>query len=104
MDQRTLAPREYVQDGQIVLNIGPDASNRLQMGNELIDFQARFAGTPRQLSIPVDRVMAIYARENGAGMSFEVEDVAAPSASNENTDPDEPPRPPSGRPYLQRVK
>jgi stringent starvation protein B len=60
-------------DGQIVLNLGPDATNKLQIGNELIEFQARFGGVARKLSVPVEQVSAIYSRENGAGMAFEIE-------------------------------
>jgi stringent starvation protein B len=66
-------PREFVNDGQIVLNIGRDATNKLVIGNDFIEFQARFGGVARELSVPVARVTAIYARENGAGMAFEIE-------------------------------
>src|SRR3954467_10022002 len=71
VDARTRVPMEYVRDGEIVLNIGPLATNRLQVGNELIECTARFAGTVRELLIPVACVASIYARENGHGMSFE---------------------------------
>lgn len=114
VDARTSVPREFVRDGQIVLNLGPDATNKLQIGNELIEFQARFGGVARQLSIPVEQVSAIYARENGAGMAFEIETAktgvfadaptvtAAPEAPDDP--PPEPPVPESGRPKLQRIK
>ena len=72
VDARTLVPREHVHNGEIVLNVSSMATSRLQLGNDLIVFQARFGGTPRELSIPVDNVSAIYARENGHGMAFEV--------------------------------
>ena len=114
VNARTSVPREFVRDGQIVLNLGPDATNKLQIGNELIEFQARFGGVARQLSIPVEQVSAIYARENGAGMSFEIDaaqagafaDAPAVAASSEAPDelPPEPPPPESGRPKLQRIK
>ena len=114
VNARTSVPREFVRDGQIVLNLGPDATNKLQIGNELIEFQARFGGVARQLSIPVEQVSAIYARENGAGMSFEIDaaqagafaDAPAVSASSEAPDepPPEPTPPESGRPKLQRIK
>ena len=111
VDGRTRVPREFVRDGQIVLNLGPDATNKLQMGNEYIDFQARFGGVARELSIPVERISAIYARENGAGMAFEVEDGdggeavdAADAATTPSEEPPEPPRPDPGRPKLQRIK
>src|SRR3954463_5060049 len=77
VDSRTRVPMEYVRDGEIVLNIGPLATNRLQIGNETIECTARFAGTVRELSIPVVSVAAIYARENGHGMSFETGAQAA---------------------------
>ncbi len=113
VDARTMVPREYVRDGQIVLNLGPEATNKLQIGNELIEFQARFNGVARQLSVPVGQVSAIYARENGAGMAFELEDessvpdgeafIEAPEADADD-EPPEPPRPEAGRPKLQRIK
>jgi stringent starvation protein B len=106
VDARTRVPREYVKDEQIVLNIGQDATNQLRMGNEYIEFQARFGGVARELSIPIERVMAIYARENGAGMSFEVSDTPEPpdeSLLSPQTPPPEPP-PAGSRPKLQRIK
>lgn len=115
VDERTRVPREFVRDGQIVLNLGPDATNRLQIGNDLIEFQARFNGVPRELSVPIDRVAAIYARENGAGMAFDVvsQPASAPSrtpidapVSSDDEEPSEPPptKPEGGRPKLQRIK
>lgn len=107
VDALTRVPMEYVKDGQIVLNIGPIAVERFKMGNDLIEFSARFNGTGRELSIPVGAVSAIYARENGQGLSFEVTaaDAAAPAgpASGSDETPPEPPRP-SGKPSLRRVK
>src|SRR5205814_2503975 len=73
VDSRTRVPMEYVRDGEIVLNIGPVAASRLQMGNEVIECTARFSGITQELVIPVASVAAIYARENGQGMSFEPE-------------------------------
>lgn len=73
VDERTVVPPGTAREGQIVLNIGPDATHQLQMGNELITFQARFGGVAHALSIPVGNVVAVYARENGHGMAFEVE-------------------------------
>ena len=109
VDSVTRVPMEYVKDGQIVLNIGPIAVERFNMGNELIEFSARFNGTGREISIPIGAVSAIYARENGQGLSFEVTaaDAPAPDQSAEagegNETPPEPPRP-SGKPSLRRVK
>jgi stringent starvation protein B len=68
----TVVPREYVRNGEIVLNVGHLATNRLKLGNELIEFQARFNGSPRDVSVPIEQVTAIYARETGHGMAFEV--------------------------------
>lgn len=117
VDERTRVPREFVRDGQIVLNLGPSATNKLQIGNEFVEFQARFGGVARELSVPVDRISAIYARENGAGMAFEVgseaemaDEVATPMATVESVAPErsdpepDPSRPDGGRPKLQRIK
>jgi len=70
VDDTVRVPREYVKDGEIVLNISFDATSALKLGNDLIAFSARFAGKPREIMIPMDRVIAIYARENGQGMAF----------------------------------
>ncbi|WP_126444725.1 ClpXP protease specificity-enhancing factor [Sulfuricystis multivorans] len=72
VDARTRVPREYVRDGQIVLNISPEATHHLALGNDEITFQTRFGGALFQVSVPVATVAAIYARENGQGMAFEV--------------------------------
>lgn len=114
VDAHTLVPRQFVRDGQIVLNLGADAVQNLHMGNDLITCQARFGGVAQSLSIPIANVAAIYARENGQGMAFEVgvakADVSAveqpePAVSAENpTAPDEPPKPAPGRPHLTRIK
>ncbi len=71
VDSRTRVPREYVKDGQIVLNLGSEATHQLVISNDLITFSARFNGQAQALSIPIDNVAAIYARENGQGMAFE---------------------------------
>ena len=63
-------PREFVQNGQIVLNISPSACVSLHLDLEMLSFQARFGGTPRYLSMPCSAITAIYARENGAGTVF----------------------------------
>ncbi len=91
VDEHTLVPTEHVVNGEIVLNVSPSATNGLSMGNELIEFQARFGGVARQLSVPVENVSAIYARENGHGMAFEVDirprPGAAPGADDASTEP-----------------
>lgn len=66
-------PQEFVKDGQIVLNVSPTACTNFALDLEYLAFQARFGGTPRYLSMPCDAVIAIYARENGAGTVFVVE-------------------------------
>ncbi|NML47733.1 ClpXP protease specificity-enhancing factor [Ramlibacter sp. G-1-2-2] len=133
VDESVQVPREYVKNGEIVLNISYDATSSLKLGNDFIEFKARFAGSAREIMVPVNRVIAIYARENGQGMAFPVpvpstgepesrpsplsSVPAAPAESPENrvvqlvtpeagTPPDsEPPKPPSGpRPALKRVK
>lgn len=72
VDERTSVPREYVRAGEIVLNVSMTATDRLTLGNEEITFQARFGGVARLISVPIEQVSAIYARENGQGMAFEV--------------------------------
>ena len=110
VDEQTRVPMDYVRDGEIVLNLGPLATSKLHMGNELIECSARFCGAARELSIPVGSVAAIYAKENGQGMSFEVERRAEPSNAA-GTEPaekaggsPEPTKPSGGRPSLRRVK
>jgi len=95
-----LVPREFVEDGRIVLNLRPAAVEALSLGNEEIEFNARFGGVARHIFVPIRAVLAIYAKENGQGMVFdpadEVEDDTPPEA------PDT--KPPAGRPQLKVVK
>jgi len=70
VDDSVRVPNEYVKDGEIVLNISFDATSSLKLGNDFIEFKARFAGTAREIMVPIDHVIAIYARENGQGMAF----------------------------------
>jgi stringent starvation protein B len=117
VDAQTRVPAEYVRNGEIVLNIGPLATSRLKMGNEFVEFAARFGGVARDILVPVAAVSAIYARENGHGMSFEVEKagtpweasgaaLATPAPGQESSETREPPPPPpaGGKPMLRRVK
>lgn len=125
-------PMEFARDGQIVLNIAPRAVGNLQLGDEDVSFNARFGGVPRQVLVPMAAVLAIYARENGAGTMFEPEagyeaegtfaelgsetgpaeslmsviDGDRPdNADDDNGPDDEPPPPPrGGRPALRVVK
>lgn len=76
VDANTVVPPAHIHDGQITLNIGTLATHRLVLGNEYIEFQARFGGVTEQIFVPMAAVSAIYARETGAGMGFEVADSA----------------------------
>jgi len=110
VDAQTRVPMEYVRDGEIVLNIGPLATSHLLIGNDFIECTARFSGVARELLIPVSAVAAIYARENGQGMSFEMEKNTAQPEIREEAgaarpgDSPEPPRPAGGKPSLRRIK
>jgi stringent starvation protein B len=102
VDERTRVPREYVKAGEIVLNVSAQAAQHLTMGNELIEFHARFGGVARELSIPVEAVTAIYARETGHGMAFDV--PKAPAAEPTAVPPAEPSAapPPAAAPIALR--
>ena len=130
VDATVQVPMEYVKDDEIVLNIGFEATSGLRLGNDFVEFKARFGGVARDIIVPVDHVIAIYARENGQGMGFPPvpSAAAAPastaaaasapaglrlatSAESEAATPepqDEPPSGPAGtsggRPSLKRVK
>jgi len=85
VDGATTVPMEYVKKGEIVLNISYGATSGLKMDNDSVRFHARFGGVSREIFVPVNNVMAIYANENGQGMAFEVleaaaDDAAAPTA------------------------
>lgn len=119
-------PRQFVQNGQIVLNLGPTAVRDLHMDNELIRFSARFSGKSENLFVPMSALIALYARENGVGMVFghepvlpsdeaeNAEDEEIPSmevvdtdaeASSEKADDNDAERPPrKGRPSLRVIK
>jgi stringent starvation protein B len=70
VNESVRVPMEFVKDGEIVLNISFEATSALSLGNEFIEFKGRFGGVARDILVPVDRVLAIYARENGQGMAF----------------------------------
>lgn len=108
-DGRARVPREFVRDGQIVLNVGYEATGHLNISNDAITFQARFGGVAREIAVPIGNVVAIYAKENGAGMAFEADSggaVEAPDSAGNGVDPEPPPSPPPtpGRAKLQRIK
>jgi stringent starvation protein B len=111
VDPQTRVPMEYVRDGELVLNIGPLATSRLLIGNDVIECTARFSGVARELLIPVNAVAAIYARENGHGMSFEIDKNAVSGEMKDQAGetgpagvPGGPPKPPGGKPTLRRIK
>ena len=133
VDDSVQVPREYVKNDEIVLNISMDATSALKLGNDFIEFKARFGGSAREILVPMGRVVAIYARENGQGMAFPqpapgvvVRSAATPlltgltevapiggaetttltGVATTNAPNDEPPpRPPaSKRPALKRIK
>ncbi|CAM3396071.1 ClpXP protease specificity-enhancing factor [Polaromonas hydrogenivorans] len=99
VDNTVQVPREYVKNNEIVLNIGFDATSSLTLGNEFIEFKARFGGSAREILVPISHVIAIYARENGQGMAFPFEtspeglagandsQTIAPAASGRDTKP-----------------
>ncbi len=72
VDRSVQVPQEYVKNNEIVLNVSFEATSQLQLGNEFVEFKARFGGVARDISVPIDHVIAIYARENGQGMAFPV--------------------------------
>ena len=81
VDAATTVPMEYVKKGEIVLNISFGATSGLKMDNDAIHFRARFGGVSREIYVPVQNVLAIYANENGQGMAFEVSATAAETAA-----------------------
>jgi stringent starvation protein B len=108
---------EFVKNGEMVLNVSFDATSGLQLGNEFIEFKGRFGGVARDIFVPVGRVSAIYARENGQGMAFPVGDLAAAqasgagiapevtsAASETETPPDTQPPSVRAKPVLTRIK
>ena len=132
VDETVQVPQEYVKNGEIVLNISFDATSGLKLGNEFIEFKARFSGTARGIMVPVSRVLAIYARENGQGMAFPLQlhktqsdaqddETSVPSdnatspavkaprnlnltLSGDGVPPNPPPKGGGKRPQLKRVK
>lgn len=115
VDANTLVPPAHVRDGQITLNIGALATNRLVIGNEAIEFQARFGGVTENIYVPIGAVTAIFARETGAGMGFEAQpsdsidttindNVAADISKTPSPDDDGSKPPENKRPKLSIVK
>ena len=102
VDAQTRVPQGFVKDGKIVFNISAGATRNLTLENDWIQFSARFGGVSHEISVPVERVAAIFARENGQGLHFEPGETGSHSATG--TPPDEPTPPPKGRPSLKVVK
>ena len=70
VDASVRVPMEFVKNGEIVLNVSPDATSALRLGDEFVEFKARFGGVAREIIVPITHVIAIYAPENGQGMAF----------------------------------
>ena len=108
VDETVQVPQEYVKNGEIVLNVSYDATSGLRLGNDYIEFKARFAGVARDIIIPVNRVLGIYARENGQGMAFPMSVATESKPETTESAPSGPaPKPPTGsgsRPTLTRIK
>jgi len=93
-------PRRYVQDGRIVLNIHPQATQHYQLDNNGLSFSARFGGAPQAIQVPWPAILAVYAKENGQGISFpEPEKPESPIEPSPAADPSR-----AVRPVLRRVK
>jgi stringent starvation protein B len=102
VDGRVEVPMEFVKNDEIVLNLSSEACHQLDLGNEWVSFQARFGGVPKRVMVPVTHVLAIYARENGQGMSFPFDGAKNPDPSNTSEDATDAPKKP--RPSLTIVK
>ena len=101
VDETVQVPREYVKNNEIVLNISFDATSSLKLGNDFIEFKARFAGSAREILVPITHVIAIYARENGQGMAFPLTSTtgtAGPTPAADSSPLEKPEAPPLGLP------
>ena len=109
VDDQTKVPVEFIKDGQIVLNVSYTATRHFKIGNDFINFSARFNGSSRELQIPIQAVIGIFAKENGQGMFFQAtEEITAsaevhPAASTNSSDTPPPDKPPRGG-HLKIVK
>ncbi|MBU3612663.1 ClpXP protease specificity-enhancing factor [Polynucleobacter sp. MG-27-Goln-C1] len=102
VDSTVEVPMEFVKNDEIVLNLSLEACHQLNLDNDWISFQARFGGVPRKIMVPVSHVLAIYARENGQGMSFPFDPNQANKAREVGLDEAEKPK--TNRPSLTIVK
>ena len=107
VNAQTRVPAEHVKNGEIVLNLSYDATHRLTIGNEVIQFSARFNGVSRECSVPIEAVIGIFAKENGQGLFFPREKggeaAPAPSPDSPGTQPPASPNG-GGKPKLQIIK
>jgi stringent starvation protein B len=105
VNDRTRVPMEFVKNGEIVLNISPDATHRLTIGDDAVQFSARFSGVSRECSVPMDAIAGIFARENSQGIFFPAE-PGAQEANAPSSDGEPAPTSPSngGKRRLQVVK
>ncbi len=109
VDNQTKVPVEFIKDGQIVLNVSYTATRHLKIGNDFINFSARFNGSSRELEIPILAVIGIFAKENGQGMFFQATEEITASAEVHPNPPNSPPEtPPPNKPsrggHLKIVK
>jgi stringent starvation protein B len=104
VDSRVEVPMEFVKNDEIVLNLSLEACHQLALENECISFQARFGGIPRKILVPVSHVLAIYARENGQGMSFPFDPALAADLPIPEDQEDSSEKPKTARPSLTIVK
>ncbi|MDZ7842250.1 MAG: ClpXP protease specificity-enhancing factor [Gammaproteobacteria bacterium] len=95
-------PQSYVADGQIVLNIADQAVEMMEMGNDFLSFAARFNGSPHEIDVPIESVLAIFARENGQGIFFKDPDGSPDPGGNEDKADKEQDKP--AKPNLKLVK
>jgi stringent starvation protein B len=102
VDSSVEVPMEFVKNDEIVLNLSLEACHQLNLDNDWISFQARFGGVPRKIMVPVSHVLAIYARENGQGMSFPFD--ASKINAQKEVSPEASEKPKAGRPSLTIVK
>ncbi len=104
VDENVEVPMEFVKNNEIVLNLSIEACHQLNMDNDWISFQARFGGIPKKVMVPVSHVLAIYARENGQGMSFSFDPKQMPKLHVAGNPDGQPEKPKAGRPSLTIVK
>jgi len=99
-----LVPQSYVADGQIVLNIGDQAVDMLEMGNESLSFAARFNGRPHDIDVPVESVLAVFARENGQGIFFKDPEGSPDPGRKDEDQPGQEEEQESGKPARPNLK